>query len=98
MYYKQSFPVVKRKWWDSRSPRRYRSRLVFQNLSPYPLLEEWHHMNGRINDVERHRYWERKEFVRDEIDYGDQTWPETLSWWFDPLAGKGTGSEGDERM
>lgn len=91
VYYKEPFPLFRKDGQAYRTPTRYRLRLVFEDVSPYLPLQEWEsHMDDHV-DFARIRYWQRKEFVRDQISYQDQTWAETLdpSWWLIPRAGPG---------
>jgi hypothetical protein len=75
-------------------PRRYRSKLTF-DVSPYPPREEWAEgfASGLEQSLDFHRHWEKKEFVRDGIARGEETWAEALDlgWWLSPSVGEAYG-------
>ena len=87
---KEPFPLFHQ---NSCAPNRYRSRLVFQDTSPYPPLDEWveETAGGLAPSLEYHRFWEKTEFVRDAVARKDMSWAEMLDvgWWLSPSMGAG---------
>ncbi|KAG9197689.1 hypothetical protein G6514_001158 [Epicoccum nigrum] len=79
---------------DRFPPRRYASKLTF-DVSPYPPRGEWAEgfAAGLEQSLDFHRHWEKKEFVRDGIERGEETWAETLDlgWWLSPTVGEAYG-------
>lgn len=79
---------------DRFGPRRGASKFAFV-VSPCLPREEWAEgfASGLEQGLDLHRRWEEREFVRDAIAKGDETWAGTLglSWWLSPAVGEACG-------
>ncbi|KAF2708537.1 hypothetical protein K504DRAFT_455513 [Pleomassaria siparia CBS 279.74] len=88
LFIKKPYPIFQSRQYRA-APNRYASQLVFEDMSPYPPREEWVEKGGLRPHLDYHRYWERREFVREIIARKDETWAEMLDlgWWLSPTIG-----------
>lgn len=86
LYYKPPYPLFTL---SEVAAVRYRSKLTFENMSPFPPFELWD--KKPFNGYGYEPSWEIKELVRDRIMRENETWGDMLdlTWWLSPTIGQG---------